>query len=248
MAAADAVWLHDVTVTYDGTAGIERVSVVLHPGEILGIIGPNGSGKSTLLKTIAGLLAPSHGTVEVYGKDPRRLSPGTIAYVPQVETVDWTFPATVWDVVAMARFPRLSPFQRFAAKDKEAVLAALRAVDLESLRDRHISALSGGQQQRTFLARALAGEPKLLLLDEPATGVDAATSEMLRELVRDLASGGMPVLIATHDLESAERWFDYLLLIDTRVVAYGRPKEVLYSGEFERLLRHHHHASPEATA
>lgn len=245
MASADAVWLHDVTVAYDGNLGVERVSLVLHPGEILGIIGPNGSGKSTLLKTIAGLLEPARGTVEVYGQEPRRLDPGTIAYVPQIETVDWTFPATVWDVVAMARFPRLSPFRRFSARDRAAVSAALDAVNLGDLRDRHISALSGGQQQRTFLARALAGEPRLLLLDEPVTGVDAATTELLRDLVRDLARQGMPVLMTTHDLESAEGWFDYLLLIDKRVVAYGRPKEVLYSGEFERLLRHHHHASLE---
>jgi manganese/iron transport system ATP-binding protein len=247
VAAADAVWLHDVTVTYDGTVGIERVSVVLHPGEILGIIGPNGSGKSTLLKTIAGLLRPSHGTAEVYGRDPRRLPPGTIAYVPQVETVDWSFPATVWDVIAMARFPHLSPFQRFSARDREAVASALQAVGIDQLRDRHISALSGGQQQRTFLARALAQDPKLLLLDEPATGVDAVTSEMLRVLVRDLAHKGMPILMATHDFESAEEWFDYLLLIDKRVVAYGRPSEVLCSSEFERLLRHHHHVGLETT-
>jgi len=241
MPAADAVWLHDVTVRYDGTIGVERVSIVLHPGEILGIIGPNGSGKSTLLKTIAGLLLPTHGTVEVYGEDPHRLHPGTIAYVPQVETVDWNFPATVWDVVAMARFPRLSAFQRFSARDKAAVSSALAAVDLEPLRDRHISELSGGQQQRAFLARALAQEPKLLLLDEPATGVDASTSDMLRSVIRDLAKNGMPVLVATHDLESAEAWFDYLLLVDKAVVAYGRPHEVLCSSEFERLLKHHHH-------
>ncbi|MBV9149576.1 MAG: ABC transporter ATP-binding protein [Candidatus Eremiobacteraeota bacterium] len=242
MATEDAVWLQDVTVVYDGTVGIERVSIVLHPGEVLGIIGPNGSGKSTLLKTIAGLLQPARGTVEVYGCDPHRLSPGSIAYVPQVETVDWNFPATVWDVVAMARFPRLSPFQRFSPRDRDAVRGALNAVHLEEFTDRHISALSGGQQQRTFLARALAQEPRLLLLDEPATGVDAATAETLRVVVRDLSSKGMPVLIATHDLENAEGWFDYLLLIDKAVVAYGRPNEVLCSSEFERLSRHHHHA------
>jgi len=246
MAVADAVWLHDVTVTYDGAVGIERVSIVLHPGEVLGIIGPNGSGKSTLLKTIAGLLQPVHGTVEVFGQEPRRLRPGTIAYVPQVETVDWNFPATVWDVVAMARFPRLSPLQRFSAHDRTAVRNALKSVDLVALSDRHISALSGGQQQRTFLARALAQEPQLLLLDEPATGVDATTAEMLRVVVRDLARDGMPVLIATHDLENAEEWFDYLLLVDRTVVAYGRPSEVLYSPEFERLLRAHHHAARES--
>ncbi|MBV8727530.1 MAG: ABC transporter ATP-binding protein [Candidatus Eremiobacteraeota bacterium] len=247
MATADAVWLHDVTVSYDGTIGIEQVSIVLRPGEVLGIIGPNGSGKSTLLKTIAGLLQPSRGTVEVYGCAPHRLRPGTIAYVPQVETVDWSFPATVRDVVAMARFPRLSPFRRFSRHDRDAVRDALHAVDLENLQDRHISALSGGQQQRTFLARALAQEPQLLLLDEPATGVDAATAEMLRVVVRGRAGDGMPVLIATHDLESAEEWFDYLLLVDKAVVAYGRPSEVLCSNEFERLVRHHHHAARDAT-
>jgi len=246
MAVADAVWLHDVTVMYDGAVGIERVSIVLHPGEVLGIIGPNGSGKSTLLKTVAGLLRPVRGTVEVFGDDPHRSRPGTIAYVPQVETVDWNFPATVWDVVAMARFPRLAPLQRFSTHDRDAVRRALEAVDLVALSDRHISALSGGQQQRTFLARALAQEPQLLLLDEPATGVDAGTAETLRAVVRQLAREGMPVLIATHDLESAEEWFDYLLLVDRTVVAYGRPSEVLYSPEFKRVLTAHHHAGRES--
>ena len=241
MAVADAVWVHDVTVSYDGNIGIERVSIVLHPSEVLGIIGPNGSGKSTLLKTIAGLLRPIRGTVEVFGETPQHLRPGTIAYVPQVETVDWNFPATVWDVVAMARFPRLKPLQRFSSRDRTAVQNALQSVDLTALSDRHISALSGGQQQRAFLARALAQEPQLLLLDEPATGVDAATSELLRVVVRDLAAKGMPVLIATHDLENAEQWFDYLLLVDRTVVAYGRPSEVLLSPEFQRVLRAHHH-------
>ncbi len=197
------------------------------------------------LKRSPDLLRPAQGTVEVFGRDPHHLSPGSIAYVPQVETVDWNFPATVWDVVAMSRFPRLSPLQRFSVADRTSVNDALRAVDLEALRDRHISALSGGQQQRTFLARALAQEPKLFLLDEPATGVDASTAEMLRIVVRDLAGKGMPVLIATHDLESAEAWFDYLLLVDKTVVAYGRPNEVLCSPEFERLLRAHHHAVRE---
>ena len=245
MAIQDAVWLHDVTVTYDGTIGIDRVSIVLHPGEVLGIIGPNGSGKSTLLKTVAGLLRPTRGTIEVYGSEPHRLRAGTIAYVPQVETVDWNFPATVWDVVAMARFPRLSPLKRFSAGDADVVRDALKSVDMFALRDRHISALSGGQQQRTFLARALAQEPRLLLLDEPATGVDASTAEMLRLVVRNLAKNGMPVLIATHDLDNAEDWFDYLLLVDKTVVAYGRPSEVLCSSDFERLLRYHHHGASE---
>jgi ABC-type Mn2+/Zn2+ transport system ATPase subunit len=237
---SDAVRARELTVAYDRVVALDRVDLTLEPGMALGIVGPNGSGKSTLLKTIAGLLVPQSGILEVFGTKPRTLPPGTIAYVPQIEAVDWTFPANVYDVVAMGRFPRLGVLQRFSRHDRRVVDSALDALRLGDLRGRHISQLSGGQQQRAFVARAIAQEPKLLLLDEPTTGVDAATEEALRELVRGLVKNGLPVLMTTHDLDRAADWFDRLVVVDRRVLAEGEPDAVLASGAYAGIREHTH--------
>ncbi len=245
-----AVALHNVTVRYDGLVALDNVSLSLPYGQALGIVGPNGSGKSTLLKTIAGLLAPAQGELDVLGMAPKRLPAGWIAYVPQVEAVDWTFPASVWDVVAMGRFARLGMFNRFSADDGRAVQDALKAVHMEDLASRHISQLSGGQQQRVFVARAVAAHSRLLLLDEPTTGVDAETEENLRVVVRGLVADGMPVIMTTHDLDRAQDWFDRLMVVDRRVLADGNPGEVLASGAYAAIREHAHthgHSRADAT-
>jgi manganese transport system ATP-binding protein len=235
-----AVRASALTVRYGDVIALDKLDLTLETGQALGIVGPNGSGKSTLLKTVAGLVAPASGVLEVFGTSPRALEPGTIAYVPQVEAVDWSFPASVYDVVAMARFPRMGPFARFSKRDRAAVKAALEALRMWDLRDRHISQLSGGQQQRAFVARAVAQEPRLLLLDEPTTGVDAATEEALRELVRGLVAQGLPVLMTTHDLERAADWFDRLMVVDHKVLADGDPETVLDSGAYAGIREHTH--------
>lgn len=237
---SDAIVVSDLAVRYDNVLALNGTSLTASFGQALGIVGPNGSGKSTLLKAIAGLLPPSYGSVCVLGKEPRELPPGTIAYVPQIEAVDWSFPATVWDVVAMGRFPRLGLFRRFGNEDRKAVRRALTQLRMDELSGRHISALSGGQQQRAFVARAIAQEPKVLLLDEPTTGVDEQTEESLREVVRELVAGGMPVLMATHDLDRASEWFDRLVVIDRRVIAIGTPGEVAQSGAYAAIREHTH--------
>lgn len=237
---SEAIVVDNLVVRYDNVIALDGASLTARFGEALGIVGPNGSGKSTLLKTIAGLLQPSSGSMCVLDTEPRRLPPGTIAYVPQIEAVDWSFPATVWDVVAMGRFPRLGMFRRFGAADRTAVREALAQLRMTGLANRHISALSGGQQQRAFVARAIAQQPRILLLDEPTTGVDEETEESLRRVVRELVAGGMPVLMATHDLERAEDWFDRLVVIDRRVLAIGTPKEVLASGAYAAIREHAH--------
>jgi manganese transport system ATP-binding protein len=236
----NAVEARDVRVQYERVVALDGVNLILPSGIALGIVGPNGSGKSTLLKTIAGLIAPTTGTVRVFGKRPQELAPGTIGYVPQIEDVDWQFPANVRDVVAMGRYPRLGPFARFGAKDRAAVNDALGALDLVNLADRHISQLSGGQQQRAFVARAIAQEPKLLLLDEPTTGVDAATEESLLRVIRALVKNGMPVLMTTHDLDRAAEWFDRLIVVDRRVLADGDPTAVLEGGAYVHIREHTH--------
>ena len=237
---SDAVVVSDLCVRYDNHIALDGATVTVPYGEALGIVGPNGSGKSTLLKTIAGLLEPYSGTLTVLGKSPRSLAPGSIAYVPQIEDVDWSFPATVWDVVAMGRFPRLGLFRRFGQADRAAVERGLELVNMRALAQRHISQLSGGQQQRVFVARAIAQEPKLLLLDEPTTGVDAGTEEALREVIRELVKGGMPVIMSTHHLERASEWFDRLIVLNKRVIAIGTPDEVLASGAYAELHGHMH--------
>jgi ABC-type Mn2+/Zn2+ transport system ATPase subunit len=237
---SDAIVVRDLAVRYENFMALEGANLTARFGEALGIVGPNGSGKSTLLKTIAGLLQPSAGSVCVLDKEPRELPPGTIAYVPQIEAVDWSFPATVWDVVAMGRFPRLGVFRRFGGDDRKAVRHALAQLRMEDLSDRHISALSGGQQQRAFVARAIAQEPRVLLLDEPTTGVDEQTEESLRRVVRELVASGLPVLMATHDLERASDWFDRIVVIDRRVLAIGTPDEVLKSGAYAAIREHTH--------
>jgi len=237
---SEAVVVRELVVRYEDFLALDHTSVNVHFGEALGIVGPNGSGKSTLLKTIAGLLRPTSGRVEVLGKSPRALPPGTIAYVPQIEAVDWSFPATVRDIVAMGRFPRLGMFRPFAARDRAAVSHALHLLRMEALANRRISDLSGGQQQRAFVARAVAQEPRVLLLDEPTTGVDFETEEALRLVVRELVAGGMPVLMATHDLERASEWFDRLIVLDRKVLDIGTPDAVLASGVYAAIREHVH--------
>jgi len=237
---SEAIRIRNLTVRYQRTVALDRIDLTLQDGMALGIVGPNGSGKSTLLKTIAGLVAPASGSVEVFGCAPRTLPPATIAYVPQVEAVDWSFPANVYDVVAMGRFPRLNAFGRFSKADRRAVDDAIEALRLGDLRDRHISQLSGGQQQRAFVARAIAQEPRLLLLDEPTTGVDSATEEALRAIVRGLVAKGMPVLMTTHDLDRAPEWFDRLAVVDRRVLSEGDPATVLASGAYAGIREHTH--------
>jgi ABC-type Mn2+/Zn2+ transport system ATPase subunit len=227
-------------VRYDNVVALDGIDLAVASGEALGIVGPNGAGKSTILKTVAGLVIPERGEVSVFGQRPRALKPGSIAYVPQVEAVDWSFPATVRDIVAMGRFPRLGPLSRFGKRDRAAVDRALDALRLGDLRDRHIAALSGGQQQRAFVARAIAQEPDLLLLDEPTTGVDAETEEGLRLVVRDLVAQGLPVMMTTHDLDRAAEWFDVLAVVDRRILAIGDPQTVLASGAYAAIREHAH--------
>jgi ABC-type Mn2+/Zn2+ transport system ATPase subunit len=235
-----AVAARELVVRYDDFVALSGVTFELGAGEALGVIGPNGSGKSTLLKAIAGLVPYGAGELRVLGVAPSQRPAGSIAYVPQVETVDWSFPATVWDVVAMGRFPRLRFWRPFGAVDRAAVEDALDVVKMRDLAARPIAELSGGQQQRVFVARALAQAPKLLLLDEPTTGVDVATERALRDVVRHLVARGLPVIMATHDLDSVDAWFDRLMVLDRRVLAIGDPRAVVESGAYGSIREHTH--------
>jgi ABC-type Mn2+/Zn2+ transport system ATPase subunit len=218
--APQAVSLAGVSVGYDGRVAIESVSLDVPAGSLVAIVGPNGAGKSTLLKVIAGLVVPWSGTVEVLGAAPGRHA-RRIAYVPQAELVDWHFPITVAGVVMMGRYPRLGVARRPGRADRDAVLDALASVGMAQHAERQIGALSGGQRRRVFLARALAADAELFLLDEPVTGVDATTQQEIMDILAASAAGGRTILATTHDLACAAECFQRVVAINRTVVADG---------------------------
>jgi ABC-type Mn2+/Zn2+ transport system ATPase subunit len=221
-----AVSLRDVCAGYFGRDVLDEVSFDVEPGDFVGIIGPNGSGKSTLLKVIAGLHPAQCGAVSVFGgpPDPRRR---IVGYVPQAESVNWAFPVTALDVVLMGRYSKLGFFRGPAKKDVDSARAALEDVGMADRAGSQIGELSGGQQQRVFVARALTSDPELLLLDEPIAGVDAASQHAIFTLLEDRQRRGMTIVASTHDLSCVATWFDRLLCLNHRVIAYGPPSEVL---------------------
>jgi ABC-type Mn2+/Zn2+ transport system ATPase subunit len=220
------VWLADVTAGYGDRVALESVDLAVEPGTLLAVVGPNGAGKSTLLKVMAGLLEPWSGRVEVLGAPPGREAV-RVAYVPQAESVDWTFPVTVWDVVMMGRYPRLGYVRRPGGDDRRHVEQAIGRVGMESHADTQIGRLSGGQRRRVFLARALAAEPEVFLLDEPVTGIDATTQEELMDLLEAEARRGRTIVATTHDLACAAQRFQHVLAVNGRVIAHGPASLIL---------------------
>jgi manganese/iron transport system ATP-binding protein len=216
-----------LSVRYNGRMALEDITFHLHAAERVAIVGPNGAGKSTLIKAIAGILQPSAGEVNIYGSRPR--GHVCIGYIPQRNQVDWAFPVSVSDVVMMGRSAKLGPLNWPHKKDWDVVHHALETVELTNLASRQISQLSGGQQQRMFIARALAQEAELMLMDEPLTGLDAPSQEGLLNLLDRLKQEKVTVMVATHDLDQAASHFDRILLLNHRLVAFGDPAEVLHT-------------------
>lgn len=223
------VWLSDVSAGYGDRVALEHVTVAVEPGSLLAVVGPNGAGKSTLLKLMAGLLEPWSGRIEVLGA-PAGREARRVAYVPQAELVDWQFPVTVEDVVMMGRFPRLGPVRRPGKDDRRAVRDALAQVHMAHHIRTQIGRLSGGQRRRVFLARALAAEPDVFLLDEPVTGIDPATQELLMDILEAQAERGKTVVATTHDLACAAQRFQQVLAVNHTVVAYG-PSEIVLDAD-----------------
>ena len=232
------VWLSDVSAGYGERTALEHVTVAVEPGSLLAVVGPNGAGKSTLLKLMAGLLRPWTGRIEILGAPPGREA-RRVAYVPQAELVDWAFPVTVEDVVMMGRFPRLGPVRRPGADDRRAVRDALGRVGMARHTRTQIGRLSGGQRRRVFLARALAAEPDVFLLDEPVTGIDATTQELLMDLLEAQAARGKTVVATTHDLACAAQRFQQVLAVNRTVVAYGPSNLVLDTNVLARAYGGH---------
>ncbi len=206
---------------------------------MVGIVGPNGGGKSTLIKAVLGLVPRQRGEVEILGRPVDRRARRLIGYVPQREDVDWKFPVSAFDVVMMGRVPSMRLLRRPTARDRELVWEALRTVGMEKFADTRIGEFSGGQQQRIFLARALAQEAEVLLLDEPVSGVDAPSQHEIFDLLRGLQEAGKTVIVTTHDLSCVAERFDLALLLNRRVVAFGRPEEVFTSELLNETYQSH---------
>jgi manganese/iron transport system ATP-binding protein len=217
--------LEHVSVSFGGRLVLEDISCQVEHGDQVAIVGPNGAGKSTLFKALVGLVSLHSGQILIHGY-PLGHHRDCVAYLPQREEVDWRFPVTVRDVVMMGRFRRMGWLRSPRPVDREAVELAMAQLDIASLANRPIGELSGGQQQRAFLARALAQEPHLLLLDEPFTGVDSPTQEATLALLDGLRGRGVTVLVSTHDLSLAADRFSQVLLLNRRLVAFGPPAEV----------------------
>lgn len=212
--------IHDLSVAYERKPVLWDVDLSLPEGQLIGIIGPNGAGKSTLLKAIMGLLPLNSGYIMINGK-PLEEMRHKISYVPQRESVDWDFPTSVYEVVMMGRYGQLGLFKRPKKADKEIVLDSLRKVGMDEYKDRQISQLSGGQQQRVFLARALAQQADIYFMDEPFAGVDAATEKAIIKLLGEMSAQNKTVIVVHHDLQSVAKYFDWIILLNMRLVASG---------------------------
>jgi len=243
-ALAASITVRDVTVTYpNGTAALRNASFALGAGTICGLVGINGSGKSTLFKTIMGFVTPSSGEVRISGMPAREAQKrNLVAYVPQSEDVDWNFPVLVDDVVMMGRYGRMGFLRRPSALDRRKVDEALERVGMSAFRHRQIGELSGGQRKRVFLARALAQEGLIILLDEPFTGVDVKTEHAIIDLLRELKAQGHLMLVSTHNLGSVPDFCDQVVLVLRTVLAAGPTATTFTQANLERafggVLRH----------
>ena len=223
-----AIEVSDVTVHYGDVLALDGASLTLAPGRVCGLVGMNGSGKSTLFKTIMGIVRPDAGSVLINGDSPSKArKTGVVGYVPQSEDVDWAFPVSVRDVVMTGRYGKMGFTRRPRAVDRRAVDHALERVELTEYADRQIGQLSGGQKKRAFVARGIAQEATVLLLDEPFAGVDKRSEATITRLLRELAADGVTVLVSTHDLQALPQLADEALLLMRRVLMHGDPSEVL---------------------
>ncbi|MEM7051953.1 MAG: metal ABC transporter ATP-binding protein [Acidobacteriota bacterium] len=215
-----ALEVHDLTVAYRSQPVLWDIDLELPAGQLIAIVGPNGAGKSTLLKAVLGLVRPITGWVQVF-QAPYRQRRSWVGYVPQRESVDWDFPTSALDVVTMGLYGELGWFRRPGRAQRKKALECLAMVGMEEYADRQISQLSGGQQQRVFLARALAQDARLYLMDEPFAGVDATTEKAILEMLKELRDRGRTVVAVHHDLQTVAEYFDHVVLLNMRLVAAG---------------------------
>ena len=217
--------IHDLTVAYHRKPVLWDVDLVVPEGQLVAVVGPNGAGKSTLIKAALGLVPRASGTVTVYGQ-PYERQRHAVGYVPQRESVDWDFPVSALDVVAMGRYRKVGWCLPVGRRHRAAALEALEQVGMAAYAGRQISHLSGGQQQRVFLARALAQDARIYLMDEPFAGVDVATERAIVTLLKELKEAGKTCVVVHHDLQTVPSYFDHVVLLNMRVVADGPTADV----------------------
>jgi manganese/zinc/iron transport system ATP- binding protein len=232
-----ALLIESLHVSYGQTPVLWDISCAIPEGAMVAIVGPNGAGKSTLLRAVLGMTPPISGKIECFGAPIRKVR-GRIAYVPQRAAVDWDFPITARDLVLMGRTSRFGLFGRPKAADWDAAELALQRVGMSACADRQIGELSGGQQQRLFVARALVRDPDLFLMDEPFVGIDSTTEAELFTLLRQQKERGKTLCIVHHDLPSVEEHFDWVIMLNTRLVVSGPVKEVFRSHLTQTFGRH----------
>jgi manganese/zinc/iron transport system ATP- binding protein len=228
MKKESALSVTDLTVHYQSTPVLWDITLEVPQASFTCILGPNGAGKSTFMKAILGLVPVDFGGVKVLGRSISSVRK-EIAYVPQREAIDWDFPITVKELVVMGIYPKLGMLRFIKKRDKDLALAALEKVGMLAFAERQINQLSGGQKQRAFLARALMQEASVYFLDEPLAGVDAASEEIIMELLGGLKTQNKTIFMVHHDLGSVEKYFDSVILLNVRLVAYGEPRKVLSS-------------------
>lgn len=221
----DAIIVSNLHVSYFGKEVLHDIEFTISKGKSVGIIGPNGAGKSTLLKVLLNLISKDKGDITILGSTLKEVRK-RIAYVPQRSTIDWDFPITVKDTVLIGTYPTVGLLKRPGRKERELALKCLEKVDMVEFQNRQIGELSGGQQQRVFLARALAQQADLFLLDEPFVGIDATSEEMIVKILKELCDEGKTIIVVHHDLNKAEKYFDELLLLNKELIAKGSVKEV----------------------
>ena len=222
---APIIRVRDLRVNYGPTVALENVSFEIQRGDRVAVVGPNGAGKTTLFKVIAGVERASAGSVEIFGKEPEGHI--CIGYVPQRSQIDWNFPVNVSDMVMMGRVSKIGLLRPPRREDREHVRRALEQVGLSDLARRRINQLSGGQQQRIFIARALAQEAELLLLDEPFMGLDAAAQQSIFEILQRLGERGVTILVSLHDLNIASKRFEKVMLLRSRMLGFGTAASVI---------------------
>ena len=242
--------VRDLTVSYNRVPALHHIAFDVPCGQCVALLGPNGAGKSTLLKALAGLLPIETGTIDFHGK-PVRGATREFAYLPQREAIDWDFPTDVRGLVEMGRYACTGWLGRYSHEDAAAVNAAIKAMQLEEVESRQVSALSGGQQQRSFLARALAQEAHVFLLDEPFTGLDKPTQDNLKALLRELRDAGKLIVASHHDLANVSEIFDQVLFLNGELLAAGAVGDVFNEENIRRTYStrifsgpahpHHHH-------
>ena len=237
--------INDFTVKLNNKTILENINLNLHGPKIIALVGANGAGKSTLFKSIMGIINPSDGNIIINGKNPKdALKNNLISYVPQIEEVDWNFPLLVEELVMMGRYNHMNIFRKVSIKDKRIVKESLDSVQMNEFINSQIGELSGGQKKRIFIARALAQESKILLLDEPFSGVDINTEESLSMLFRSLVDRGCLIIVSTHNLGSVPRFCDEVILLDKKLLAYGPVKKIFTEDNlkktFGNMYRQHH--------